>query len=152
MSTREQIYQALFALVAPLSKSRNGPFATVTREIIECQRVPPLQQPVLMQDEAYEDREWTGNLPKDVWTVYFHIAATSKKGTAGSTVLNPLIDAVIAALVPPSGDDDQTLGGLVKYVRVKGRAAKDSGDNSTSPDYRQGIYYLPVEIGLPSAP
>jgi hypothetical protein len=151
MIEREPIYQALFALVTPL-QAPHGPFKTVTREVIEVQRVPPLKQPVLMQDEAFEDFEWTGDLPKDTFTVYFHIGAATSKGDPGAAKLNPLIDAVIACFRPPLGEEEQNLGGLVKSVRVKGRAAKDSGDNSLSPDHRQGIYYLPVEIALPSSP
>ena len=163
MTTREQIYQALFDLVIPLCSedgfdtpfpedetripvpTSDRPFAVVTREVIETARVAPGLQPILMMYEMDERFEHVGQqMTKLVWTVVFIIGATTQKGTPGQTVLNPLIDALISAL-GPDGDDPQTLGGLCDMVILNGSAGKDHGDNSTA-EYRQASYYLPVQI------
>ena len=150
-TNREAIYKALFALVTPLGARQGGTFKTVTREVEEVTRVDPGAQPVLMQDEVTEATNDEGeNLPPRIWTVVFHIGVTSTKGTAGQSLLNPLIDAVEAALAPGVGDEKQTLGGLVEHVQIKGTAVKIHGNNSTRPDARQAICYFPVEIVLAS--
>lgn len=167
MTTREQIYQALFGLVTPLrapgavdgfpdGDNPNGakpgnpttgqPFNCVTREIIEVQRVPPALQPVLMLyefNEMFVEQKYA--MIAGEFQCVFIIGAASTRGTPGQTLLNPCIDAVLAALEPDDGGDKQTLGGLVDRVMVKGTAGKDHGNNSTK-DWRQAAYYLPISI------
>jgi hypothetical protein len=148
-ATREAIYQALFALVSSLGPTGTKDFKTVTREVYPVQKWNVGEQPVLMQDEAFEDAAWTGRgARKNTWIVYYHIGITTTKGTPGATILNPLIDKVEAALNPTT-DSVQNLGGLVERVYIKGRAMKDTGDNMTDPKARQAVYYLPIEIVLP---
>lgn len=154
-ATREAIYSALFALVTPLQGAAKGPllpakpFRKVTRTIIETQRVEPADQPVLMMYEYNEENIFSGAaLVSKKWTVLFIFGVVHDAKTPGATLLNPLIDVVEAALLP-TADEEQTLGGLVTRVTVKGTAAKDHGDNSTKADQRQSSYYLPVEIILP---
>lgn len=164
---RESIYQAIFALVTPLlapgatpaspgveatpgTPTVDRPFNLVSREVIEVQRIPPLLQPVLFVDEAIEENVDSGQgLTKGKWTVYFHIGCTSGKGIAASTILNPLIDKVEAQFAVPVAEDVLTLGGLVDKVELKGIAIKNMGNNSTIPDFRQAVCYLPIEITLP---
>lgn len=164
---RESIYQAIFALVTPLlapgatpaspgadatpgTPTVDRPFNLVSREVIEVQRVPPLLQPVLFVDEAIEENVDSGQgLTKGKWTVYFHIGCTSTKGTAASTILNPLIDMVEAQFAVPVAEDVLTLGGLVDKVELKGISIKNMGNNNTKPDFRQAVCYLPIEITLP---
>jgi hypothetical protein len=175
--TREQIYGALFALLTPLlapgaedgypdgEQGQNGvakpgtptaeqPFNLISREVIEVQRVPPALQPVLFMYEMDEDFGDSGpGLTLLTFTVVLIFGATSQKGTPGQAVLNPLIDCVLAALEPANGDDLQQLmdddgNPLVEWVRVKGKAGKNHGNNSTDPDVRQASYYLPLEIKL----
>ncbi len=156
---REAIYQALFKLVLPLQGLPQGkllapkPFRLVTRTIKEVQRIDPADQPILMMYEWNEETLFQGtSLSSKKWTTIFIIGATHPPDVPGSTILNPLADAVEAALLPPNPqDDEQTLGGLVTRVVVKGTAAKDHGDNSTKTDQRQSAYYLPVEIILPNS-
>jgi hypothetical protein len=103
MISREQVYEALFALVTPLrppdavdgppdgeldesgNKAEPGtttaaqPFNLVSREVIEVQRVPPSLQPVLFMDEALEEYPDDGTgLLHNRWTVYFHVGCTSE--------------------------------------------------------------------------
>lgn len=173
MVARETIYQALFALVTPLlapgavdgppdgnpnsagtkaapgTPSANHPFNLISREVIEVQRVPPNLQPVLFMDEAFEENVNSGDgLTKGKWTIYLHIGCCSQKGTASSTILNPLIDVVEPCFDVPVGEDKLTLGGLVESVELKGIAIKNLGNNSTKPDFRQAVCYLPIEITL----
>lgn len=167
MFSREAIYQAMFALVTPLlapgatpaapgvdpqpgSPTAQQPFNLVSREVTEVQRVDPGLQPVLFMDEAFEENDNSGKgLTKGKWTVYFHIGCTSAKGSPASAILNPLIDAVEAVFAVPVGEDALTLSGLVESVELKGIGIKNLGNNSTSPDVRQAVFYLPVEITLP---
>lgn len=167
MATREAVYQALFALVAPLLApggfsspfvpegstapvtTSSKPFATISREIVEVQRIDPAAQPVLMMYEMDENFQDHGDgLIKQVWTVIFIFGVTSTQGTPGQTILNPLIEAVVAALRPSIPDENQTLGNLVESVKIAGVAGKDHGNNSTA-EMRQASYYLPVKITLP---
>lgn len=157
MISREAVYTALFALVQKLQSSGGEPtptqpFMTVSREVIEVQNVAPGDQPVLFMDEAFEDYGDSGvALVPRKWTVYFHVGCTTEKGCAASTVLNPLIDAVEAALQPSMGDEMQNLGlgDFIQNVQLKGMAIKNLGNNSPDPMKRQAVCYLPVEITLP---
>jgi hypothetical protein len=150
---REQVYQALFALVQPLGVVNSTGiqlFQTVSREVVEVSTIDPGLQPVLLMDEVTEKFGDDGEgLVPDIWTVVFHIGVTSTKGTPGNQILNPLIDAVVAALQPLPGIEKQTLGNLVEHVQVKGDAVKVHGNNSKKADARQATYYLPIEIVLP---
>jgi hypothetical protein len=169
--TREDIYQALFALVTPLiavddatraaspnhlqlpasaPTTAEQPFRTISREVIECQRIEPGNQPVLMMYEMDEHFDDSGpGLTPYGFRVVFIFGVTSAKGTPGQTLLNPLIELAHDAIDRPDNEEDvNTLGGLVEWARVKGTAGKDHGNNSTSPDHRQASYYLPVEIKL----
>jgi len=175
--TREQIYQALFALLTPLlapgaedgtpdgEQGQNGaarpgtptadrPFNLVSREVIEVQRVPPALQPVLFLYEMDEEFGDSGpGLTPLSFVVVLIFGVTAPKGTPGQTLLNPLIDRVLDALQPAGGEDEQQLpdadgNPLVEWVRVKGKAGKNHGNNATDPDCRQASYYLPLEIKL----
>jgi hypothetical protein len=147
--SREQVYQALFALLTPLGPGGSGDFKTVTREVYPVQSWKPGEQPVLMLDEAYEDSQGDKfGLITNKWTSYIHIGITTTKGTPGATILNPLIDKVEAAIWPTT-KAVQTLGGLIYRISPKGRAMKDTGDNMTDPKARQAVYYMPLEIIFP---
>lgn len=151
--TREGIYLAMFALVKPLECTRtptpDKPFRTVTRDVKETQRFPPLEQPVLMQFEMNESNVYSGRLlVKKIFTVVYIFGVAHKKSEEGASMLNPLIDKV-EAIFTSSDDEPITLGGLVENVQLIGNAGKDHGDNSTK-EFRQAAYYLPVEIIMPS--
>lgn len=166
MIAREIVYQALYALVTPLlaqgaalggpcedqqpgTPTATQPFSCISREVIEVQRVPPSLQPVLFMDEAFEENTEGGyGLVGRKWTVYFHIGCTTAKGEPASATLNPLIDAVEAALQPEAGEEAQFLGlrDLIQNVQLSGMAFKNLGNNSTDPEARQAVCYLPVVI------
>jgi hypothetical protein len=155
MIEREPIYKALYAMVTPLQAKNQGaltkaqPFVTVTRKVIETQRVPPGEQPILMQYEMQEENEYQGRLmTKKSWTVIYIIGVTHEPDEFGAAMLNPLVDMVENVFTPQDGEPI-TLGGLVENVQLVGIAGKDHGDNSTKENARQAAYYLPVAIYLP---
>jgi uncharacterized protein YejL (UPF0352 family) len=172
MIARETIYEAVFALVLPLlapgvtagppdgkpdssgneaapgAPSPAHPFNLISREVIEVQRVPPLLQPVLFMDEAMEDYvDDGGGLYHRRWTVYFHVGCVTARGTAAATVLNPLIDALEAALVP-TDSNLLALGDIVSNAQVSGLSVKNLGNNSVSPDTRQAVAYVPFQLNF----
>lgn len=170
--SRETVYQALFGYLTPLlapdavagpptgdmangvqaapgSPTADRPFNLVSREVIEVQRVPPALQPVLFMDEAIEEYVSRGpGLVFSKWTVYLHIGCTSLPGTAAATVLNPLIDKVQAVLEPSPAQEYQNLGlgDVIERAQFSGLAIKNLGNNSTDPDARQAVAYVPFEI------
>jgi hypothetical protein len=172
MITREQIYGAVFSMVTPLrapgavdgppdGQMGNGvtaapgtptaqkPFNLVSREVIEVQRVPPLLQPVLFMDEAMEEYIFSGReLIAYRWTIYFHVGCTSHRGTAAATILNPLIDTLIAAF-PATDGNILNLGDVIDSAQFKGLSVKNLGNNFPDPDARQAVAYVPFEIVFP---
>lgn len=169
--TREQIYQALFGYISPLlapgavagppdggnaagtglpaspgMPTSDRPFNMVSREVIEVQRVPPLLQPVLFMDEAMEDYTRDGNgLYHRRWTVYFHVGCTSSRGTAASTILNPLLD-ILEDAIPPLDDNLLDLGDLLDTAQFAGLSIKNLGNNAIDSGQRQAVAYVPFEI------
>ena len=151
MSTREDIYGALFSLLQTLGPYKtdgtggNDTFKNVTREVQEVQNWPASDQPVLMQYEMDEENSPEPNRPtKRTWECWLIIGATTTKGTAGATVLNPLIDAVESLLSPSVGQGFQTLSGTTFSCRVR-KVIKDIGDNSPA-ENRQAAASIQVEI------
>lgn len=169
MASRETIYAALFDLVvalrapgaidgppdgdpgngvtaSPGTPSPSKPFNLVSREVIEVQRVPPGLQPVLFMDEAMEHYFFDGaGLLHNQWTVYFHVGCTSTRGTAASTVLNPLIDLLQNTLTPGEGDI-LGLGDVIATAQFAGLSVKNLGNNSLDSDMRQAVAYIPFQI------
>ncbi len=168
--TREDIYGALFALVTPLlapgaidgppdgkpdsagisatpgAPTPGQPFNLISRDMVEVQRVPPLLQPVLFMDEALEESVRDGNgLYHHRWTLYFHLGCTAPRGTPAQTVLNPLLDALEAVLAPGDGNL-LGLGDAIESAQIAGIAVKNLGNNSTDPNARQAVAYVPFEI------
>lgn len=160
---RETLYGALFSEVATLlapgataaapgidaapgTPTSDQPFNMVSREVIEVQRVPPALQPVLFMDDAIEEYTRDGNgLYHKRCTVYFHVGCTSTKGTAASSILNPLVD-VLEQLLYPTDGASLGLDDRVVTAQVAGMSVKSFGNNSTAPDHRQAVAYVPFEI------
>ena len=61
--------------------------------------------------------------------------------TAPATVLNPLLDAIEAALAPPASSNVQTLGGLVCHAWIAGKIETDEGALGG-----QAVAIVPIEI------
>ena len=142
MVTREQVYAALFTQL----KTAGTVFKTYSRTWRSVwddpqQRVADL--PMLIPYEGLEDIMWhnRGIGSIQVWSVKIELygkipdgftSGVPDKKTAGATVLNPLVDAVAAALAPPAYENYQTLGGVVIDCRIEGTILKVLGDEDPS--------------------
>ena len=127
MINREAIYQALFDLVKDLPG-----FKTTSRRGRLAQDVAPEEQPALFLEEGPGETvqyQADGLPPEHVFYVDlgFYARLDEDKSLAPGSILNPLIDAIEAALAPDPDEEEQTLGGLVTYCRISGKIEKNEG-------------------------
>ena len=139
MVSREAIYDALLALFEAQCGATFKTYSRRWKSVWDDPAARVADLPMLVQWEGEEDHQW-GNRGIGVirtWTIKLELYAKIPDGatpgvpdstTGGSTVLNPLIDAVEAALQPDLGEVGQTLGGLVTDVRIEGTVIKVLGD------------------------
>lgn len=101
MLPREDIAATLFALTDPL-----GQFKTRSRRIIPIAQVTAAQMPALfqMQDDEniMQDQRTLSGMYASIFRFYWIIYAFSPQDqkTAPSSILNPLVDAVLGVLPP----------------------------------------------------
>jgi hypothetical protein len=159
MPTREAVMNALLAVAATAAN-----FQTVSRKIVLVPGAPtpqvalPPAQPALY---LFEDNETTtvparGAPSKRIWRVQLWVWCKIPLGftpgvpddvTPGASVINPLIDAIEAALKPDNPVVNVlTLGGLVQHCWIEGETVKVSGD--INPD-GQCVAMIPVSILVP---
>ena len=135
---REPIYAALFALVQSAAS-----FVTVSRRLRHWSDVAAAEQPALFQIQKSEAAEERRPLPAK-WRasvdLYLYAHAPDEL-TPSATVINPLLDAVEAALAPDPVSHVQTLGGLVQHCWIAGRIQTDEGVLGG-----QSVAIVPVEI------
>lgn len=142
--TREQVFQALFARMQTVPG-----ITSYSRRMTLPHQVHPGDQPVLMQWEQPEiTRIQTALPPKRVWEAWIVIAFTNNDNSvAGATIINPLLEAVEAALaVDDFGRNVCSLGGLVHYARIEGNIVKETGDTDPS---GLGGAVVPIKIMPP---
>ncbi|HZL59438.1 MAG TPA: hypothetical protein VFC38_07030 [Stellaceae bacterium] len=135
---REPIYAALFDLL-----SNAAPFVTASRRLRHWSDVGPAEQPALFVVQKSETAERRNGLPpkwRALVDVYVYAHAPDE-AAAPSIVLNPLLDAVEAALAPKDSGAVQTLGGLVSHATIVGRIETDEGVLGG-----QSVAIVPVEI------
>lgn len=134
--TREPVYAALFALL-----SGAAPFVTASRRLRHWSDVGPAEQPALFVVQKSETAERRAGLPAK-WRasadVYVYAHAPDDE-TAPATVLNPLLDAIEAALAPQSAV--QTLGGLAAHAWIAGKIETDEGVLGG-----QAVAIVPIEM------
>lgn len=144
MIDREAIFQALFDLVKDLPG-----FVTTSRRARLVKDVPAEEQPALFMEEGPGEtvqNPGQGVPPKHLLYVDigFYARLAEDKNVAPGSILNPLIDAIEAALAPDEDEEDQTLGKLVEYCRVNGKILKNEGLMDG-----QASVVIPVEILVP---
>jgi hypothetical protein len=135
---REPIYAALFALVAHAAS-----FVTISRRLRHWSDVGAAEQPALFMIQKSENAEERRPLPvkyRASVDLYIYAQAPDEL-TPPATVLNPLLDAVEAALAPDPVGHVQTLGGLVAHCWIAGRIQTDEGVLGG-----QAVAIVPVEI------
>jgi hypothetical protein len=136
----EAIFAALFSLVSTSSSS----FVTVSRRSLPWSQVPQRSQPALFQEQHdFLVKQKAVGLPA-TYTLDADIiiyAYSTDKTIAPSTVLNPLIGAVVNALAPDV-NGKQTLGlPNVSHCWIEGTIATDEG---TLGD--QAVAIIPIKI------
>ena len=146
MSTREAIFQALFALGQTLSWGEPATgFAFSARRVKLWDEVSG--QPAFCQAEHDEQIEQITGLPPKLtlnasWLIYQN--AGVDPAVVPASLNNQILDAVQAAFPNPSGDQVQTLGGLCAKAWINGRIFKDPGDLDG-----QGLIIVPIQILAP---
>lgn len=141
MIAREAIYAALFARVAAAA-----PFVTCERRLRHLSDVAPPEQPALFLAQKSETAETKALGAPTVWTLAVDLYLYVHSGDPyrpPATLLNPLIDAVEAALAPSPATGLQDLG-LPDMVRHACLAGKIETDEGVLGD--QAVAILPIEI------
>jgi hypothetical protein len=138
---REPIYAALFDLLAGAAN-----FATASRRLRHWTQVAAAEQPALFMVQKKEIAKAAEGVPT-VWRaeldLYVYCQAADDV-SAPALALNPLIDALEAALAPQGADGIagvQTLNGLAKHCWISGTIETDEGALGG-----QAVAIVPVEI------
>ena len=141
MISREPIYAALFDRVA-----QAAPFVTIGRRLRHWSDVAPAEQPALFVSQKSETATVRTLGAPTVWVlavdlyVYVH---SSDPYQPPASLLNPLLDAVEAALAPVAATGLQDLGlpEMVQHAYLAGTVETDEGVLGD-----QAVAILPVEI------
>ena len=141
MISREPIYAALFARVSGAAE-----FVTMGRRLRHWSGMAPAEQPALFMRQKEEVAKVPTLGAPIVWTLIVELylyAHSSNRQVAPATVLNPLIDAVEAALAPPVaiGRLDLGMPATVQHAYIAGKIATDEGVLRD-----QAVAIIPVEI------
>ena len=141
MIAREPIYAALFQLAANAAG-----FATVDRRLRHWSDVGPAEQPALFMSEKGSHAQIKALGAPVVWTLsaeLFVYAHSADPYLSPASILNPLLDAIEAALAPAPATGIQDLGlpAMVQHAYISGRIRTDEGVLGD-----QAIAIVPVEI------
>lgn len=135
----ESIYAALFAL----GKSAAG-VRTASRRLVNAQDVPVQASPALYQVQIQQKATYQGSVPTrwDLSVMWVVVVAQTDTAQPMTPALNPILDAVAAALAPATGK--QTLGGLVEYVAIDGNVDISEGVMGD-----RTVAFIPIHIIVP---
>ncbi len=141
MINREPIYAALFGLV-----EQAADFAVVDRRLRHWSDVAPAEQPALFMAQKSELASVKTLGAPTVWTLAVDLyvyAHSSDPYLAPATVLNPLLDAVEAALAPSATTGIQDLGlpAQVQHAYISGKIETDEGVLGD-----QAVAIVPIEV------
>jgi len=139
MQSREAIMQTLFALV-----SGSASFVTASRRLRLWGDVSAGEKPALYQyerEDTYSNGKNYLSIVEMNVDLYIYTAPGMDSGVTPASMLNPLIDAIDAALANGRINNRQTLGGLVSHVWIDGKVMKDPGDLDGD-----GLAMIPIKI------
>jgi hypothetical protein len=141
MINREPIYAALFGLIESAAD-----FAVVDRRLRHWSDVAPAEQPALFMAQKTELASVKTLGASTIWTLSIDLyvyAHSSDPYLAPATVLNPLLDAIEAALAPSATTGLQDLGlpAMVQHAYISGKVETDEGVLGD-----QAVAIVPVEI------
>jgi hypothetical protein len=137
--TREPIYLALFALLSAIPG-----LVTTSRRLLHWSDVFPPQQPALFQVQKKELQQPKKGFPAKVTLqcdIYLYVNTGNDLTVTPASTLNPLMDAIEAALAPNPATGVQTLGGTVSHCWIEGEIITDEGVLGP-----QGVAIVPVFI------
>jgi hypothetical protein len=137
--TREPIYEALFAKLSAIPG-----LVTTSRRLQHWSDVPSAAQPALFQAEGPENQVPRKGFPAKVTlepSIYLYVNTGNDLTVIPATTINPLMDAIEAALAPDVVDGFQTLGGLVSHCWIEGQIVTDEGVLGA-----QAIKIIPIKI------
>lgn len=144
---RETIYGALFTQL----KTAAG-FKVVSRRVRLWDQLKSDERPALIMIEPRENyvQNATGQPQEATLHVNLLLIADVQQNRETESmppisIINPLIDAVEAALAPSPVTWAQTLGGIVSHAWIEGEIMKDSGDLDGT-----AIALMSVRILVPS--
>jgi hypothetical protein len=152
--TREQVFAALFTQL----KTAPG-INTYSRRMSDYSAIPPGLLPCLILWEQPEETRYAGRqgLPVNTWEAVILIVFQNESkphngdpttAVPGATIVNPLVDAVRAALAPDDiSTNNYTVGGLVEWCRVEGKTVIETGDTDAD---GYGGAVIPLKILVPS--
>jgi len=141
MIIREAIYSALWTLAADAAN-----FASANRRLRHWTDVAPAEQPALFMAEKGGHAATKALGSPIAWTLYanFYVYVhSSDPYLAPAMLLNPLLDALEAALAPSPATGIQNLGlaTMVQHAYIAGKVETDQGVLGD-----QAIAIVPVEI------
>jgi len=141
MIIREAIYGALWSLAAGAAS-----FTSANRRLRHWADLAPAEQPALLMSEKGGRAVTRGLGTPVIWTLYadFYIYVhSSDPYLAPAMLLNPLLDALAAALAPSPATGIQNLGlpTMVQHAYIAGKVETDEGVLGD-----QAIAIVPVEI------
>jgi hypothetical protein len=139
MNVRESIMSALFTLV-----STSAGYASASRRLKLWGEVGSTDKPALFmyeRDDTYANGKNYLSIVEMNVDLFIYIDAGKDQSIVPISTLNPLIDAVDAALATGKVNGRQTLGGLVSHCWIEGKVMKDPGDLDGD-----GIAVIPIKI------
>lgn len=148
---REQIFLALWGLVTTIQVGSPPavPWKTKSRKLRLWTDVPSELRPAIFMAERVQQYYGAERPvpPKRTYNVSLFIYTNAKNATdtnPGSAILNPLLDAIDAALAPNVMTGRNDLGGLVNHCYIDGDVFVDPGDIDGD-----GLAIIPIKIVVP---
>lgn len=144
--TRETYYAALFVQLQGLKTA--GTVVTINRKVRLLNAMEPAELPALFLAVAKQRMPRVTNQPATHHLnahVYLY-AANPDPNVSADMALNGLLDALEAALAPPPAQPNQTLGGLVQYVKM---ADAQDIEVFAGPNGERAAAIVPIEMLVP---
>lgn len=137
ISNRETAYVALFNKLTGIASLKS-----CTRRLKHWQDVPAEDQPALYMEHTGESTSIVRGQPaRIVLEVNLWVYVRSEGNPVGP-VINPVLDAIEAALLPQNeGDHTLTLGGLVHHCWIEGSTQIFEGDLG-----EEAVAIIPVKL------
>lgn len=147
---RETIYAALATLLSSLQDGPDPLFKEVQRRLLHWSDATPATMPSCYTVQVSETVQFQGKNFPNKWMLkvelYIYVSTGGDSESVPSSILNPILDAVEAALAPnpDGGKTEQTLGGLVEWCRIDGTIETDEGVLGD-----KAVAIVPVSILVP---